>query len=54
MGYKLLGYAVWHGGKFYARRRYGYLVPSRTLVVAGVVGAGVLAFVVAGERNRSS
>jgi hypothetical protein len=43
-GYRLLGYAVWHGGKWYLRRR----LPSRRalalsgLAVCGAVTAAVL------------
>jgi hypothetical protein len=37
-GYKLLGYAVWQGGKWYVRRR----VPLRRLAVSGAVAAGGL------------
>jgi hypothetical protein len=44
-GYKLLGYAVWHGGKWYLRRR---LPSSRKLVIAGLAaGAGLTAVTVA-------
>ncbi len=45
MGYKLLGLAVWKGGKFYARRKYGHLVPSKRIAVAAggtVAGIAVL------------
>lgn len=43
-GYKLLGYAVWRGGKWYLRRR---LPSSRSfalfaLGVAGALGAAVV------------
>jgi hypothetical protein len=34
-GYKLLGYAVWHGGKWYARRR----LPSARASAATGIGA---------------
>ncbi|HVW18597.1 MAG TPA: hypothetical protein VHB30_10150 [Solirubrobacteraceae bacterium] len=45
--YKLLGMAVWRGGRWYARRRYGHLVPSRRAVlVAGFTGVAVLGAVV--------
>jgi hypothetical protein len=38
-GYKLLGYAVWHGGKWYLRRR---LPSPRILAIAGLAaGAGL-------------
>ena len=40
-GYKILGYVVWQGGKWYVRRNYGRYVPSgRT---AGLAAAAVLA-----------
>jgi hypothetical protein len=53
MGYKLLGYVVWNGGKLFLRRRYGHLVPSRGVLLAGgavVLGATALA-VVASRRG---
>jgi hypothetical protein len=50
-GYKLLGFVVWHGGKWYLRRR----LPSRRAVAlgglaaaGGLVGVVVLARRVAG------
>jgi hypothetical protein len=39
-GYKLLGYAVWRGGKWYLRRR---LPSARTSAAAGVAAFSVLA-----------
>jgi hypothetical protein len=45
MGYKLLGYLVWHGGKSYARRRLRgarrtvAITPVAALVLAGLLGA---------------
>jgi hypothetical protein len=45
MGYKVLGYAVWHGGKWYFRRRFtGF---SRKLAIAGLAAAVVAGLVVA-------
>jgi hypothetical protein len=44
--YKLLGYAVWHGGKWYVRRRYLDRLPSaRTAAVTGLaaLAAGAVA-----------
>lgn len=38
-GYKLLGFVVWQGGKWYVRRR----VPARRLLAIGVLGAGAVA-----------
>jgi hypothetical protein len=45
MAYKLLGYVVWRGGKWYIRRRFGgarrklALAAVLTAVVAGLVAA---------------
>jgi hypothetical protein len=49
MGYKILGFAVWHGAKGYLRWRLGAL-GSRKAVAAAVVGAGVAVLVVRGSR----
>jgi hypothetical protein len=47
-GYRLLGYVVWQGGKWYLRRR---LPSRRTLVLAGVaVSAGLSAAVLLAKR----
>ncbi|MBV9836999.1 MAG: hypothetical protein JO156_02685 [Solirubrobacterales bacterium] len=45
MGYKLLGFAVWQGGKWYARRRLRGA--RRKLVIAGLSAAGVLGILAA-------
>ena len=50
-GYKLLGYAVWRGGKWYLRRR---LPSTRTLATAGVGGLSVLAVGVLLARRLGS
>jgi hypothetical protein len=39
-GYKLIGYLVWRGGKWYLRRR---LPSTRTVALAGLAGVSVLA-----------
>jgi hypothetical protein len=36
MGYKILGYAVWHAGTWYFRRRFPHA--RRNLAIAGGVG----------------
>jgi hypothetical protein len=55
MYYKLLGMAVWHGGKFLVRRRFGVTL-SKPLVagaaMAAVTGAGLA--VAAARRTVSS
>ena len=57
MFYKLLGYLVWHGGKFALRNRYGSTYAPKPVVagvaVATVAGAAAL-IVVAAKRNGSS
>jgi hypothetical protein len=50
MGYKILGFAVWHGAKWYVRRRLG-VFGSRKALAAGAVGAGVVVLVVRGSRT---
>lgn len=53
-GYELLGFAVWHGGRFYLRRRYGWLVPSRRVVAAGIVASAIVAIAAAETRREHS
>jgi hypothetical protein len=52
MGYKLLGFVVWKGGKWYLHRRLG-VVASRKSVAAGVVGAAIVALVLKGRGKAS-
>jgi hypothetical protein len=42
MAYKVLGLVVWRGGKWFLRRRYGRLVPSRGVALAGLGGIAAL------------
>ena len=57
MFYKLIGYLVYHGGKFALRRRYGsaYL-PKPMLAGAAVatLAGGALVVAAAAKRNGSS
>jgi hypothetical protein len=48
MAYKTLGFLVWQGGKWYARRKLGGRTPR--VAVAGL-GAAVLAGVVVAGRG---
>jgi hypothetical protein len=48
VGYKILGYAVWNGAKWYLRRRYA---GTAKFAAAGLVGAAVVALAV---RKASS
>lgn len=45
MGYKILGFTVWKGGKWYLRRRYGDRPQklAAVAVVAFVLAAGIVA-----------
>jgi hypothetical protein len=53
MFYRLLGMAVWNGGKFFLRRRYGRTyVPKPLLAGAVLAVAGGVALLVA-RRNGS-
>jgi hypothetical protein len=53
-GYKLLGQIVWRGGKWYLRRTYGHLIPSRRTVALVLVAGGVGTAVLVGRRATSS
>ncbi len=47
MGYKLLGFVVWKGAKWYVKRR----LPDPRVVAAGVVAVGIGVAFVAGSRR---
>lgn len=53
MGYKMLGFVVWHGAQWYVRRRVSNLVPSRRTagLAALAVGAVSVGAVVAARRG---
>jgi hypothetical protein len=51
VGYKILGYAVWNGAKWYLNRRYGR---TKKVAAAGVVGAAIVAIAVASSRRSAS
>ncbi|HEY2436231.1 MAG TPA: hypothetical protein VGH93_03560 [Solirubrobacteraceae bacterium] len=51
MGYKILGYLVWRGGKWYARRR---LQGARRTAAISAVGALVLAGLLGASRQRAA
>ncbi len=54
MAYKALGFVVWQGARWYLRRRYGKLVPSRRLLSGLFVGAAVVALAAGQARARRS
>jgi hypothetical protein len=51
MGYKLLGFAVWQGSKWYVRRR---MSGARAKVAIAGVGAAVVAGVLVAGRQAAS
>jgi hypothetical protein len=55
MGYRLLGFVVWQGGKRYLRKRYGRLIPSRRVLTGALVVSvvGGLAVAAAHRGNDS-
>lgn len=53
MGYKILGYVVFNGAKWYLRRRFGMLA-SRRAAAIGIVGVAVAALAVKGARRDSA
>ena len=52
MGYKLLGFAVWQGSKWFVRRRMSGI--GAKLAVAGVSAAVVAGVLAAGRQAASS
>ena len=52
MGYKVLGFLVWQGGKWYVRRRVPG--PRAKLAAAGVSAAVVAGVLVAGRRAAAN
>jgi hypothetical protein len=51
MGYKLLGFAVWQGAKWYMRRR---MTDTRTKIALAGVSAAVLAGLIAAGRQAAA
>ncbi|HET9105310.1 MAG TPA: hypothetical protein VFN55_18305 [Solirubrobacteraceae bacterium] len=52
MGYKLLGFAVWRGARWYVRRRMSGT--GAKLAVAGVTAAVIAGVLAAGRQAASS
>jgi hypothetical protein len=51
MGYKALGFIVWQGGKWYARRKLGGT--GSKLAIAGLGAAAVAGLVAVGRQGDS-
>ena len=56
MAYKLLGFAVWRGAKWYLGRRVGAQTATRKVLVAGALAAAAAGVLVAAgaKKNRPS
>jgi hypothetical protein len=52
MGYKILGFVVWQGGRWYARRRVARMLPSRRVATAAFVVSAVAAIAVVSATKR--
>jgi hypothetical protein len=52
--YRLLGIAVWHGGRWYLRRRWRRVPEARRNLVFGAVIAVAVAVLLAGGRRAAS
>jgi hypothetical protein len=55
MGYKMLGFVVWQGARWYARRRVSQMLPSRKVAAAALVASAVatVAVVTAVSKRHS-
>jgi hypothetical protein len=53
MRYKILGFAVWKGARWYINRRYGRLIPSRRVLAGALVVSAVSAMALAATRRES-
>jgi hypothetical protein len=51
MGYKLLGMAVWKGGKLFLRRRYGAAMAPKPVLAGGLLLV-VVGIALAAARTR--
>ena len=51
-GYRLLGFVVWRGARWYLRRRLDRLVEPRRLAAAGAVAVAVAGIAAAGVAAR--
>jgi hypothetical protein len=53
VGYKILGFVVWQGGKWVVRRKVNSALSGRRVAAVGLVAVGVTALaVLAGRRDN--
>jgi hypothetical protein len=53
MGYKVLGWAVWNGARFFLRRKYGPTMVPVPVLAGGVVVAAGLGVALALRRSSA-
>ena len=49
----MLGFVVWQGARWYARRRVAQMLPSRRVATAALVVSAVATVAVVGATRRS-
>jgi hypothetical protein len=54
MAYKMLGFVVWQGARWYARRRVAQMLPSRRVAGAALVASAVATIAVVAARRESA
>jgi hypothetical protein len=54
MFYRALGWLVWHGGRYFLRRKYSWYLPGKVYAGAGVATVGVVALLVARHNESDS
>lgn len=54
MGYKVLGFVVWQGARWYARRRVAQVLPSRRVATAALVASAIATVAVVAATKRES
>ena len=54
MGYKILGFVVWRGARWYARRRVRRMMPSWRVAAAAIVAGAVATIAVVAARRDAS
>lgn len=54
MFYRVLGWLVWHGGRYFLRRKYSWYLPGKVYAGAGVATLGVVALLVARHNGSDS
>jgi hypothetical protein len=54
MFYRALGWLVWHGGKYFVKRKYSWYLPKPFYAGVAVAAVGVVALVAARHSSSDS